>query len=134
MKPLATKSSENYISSPSTIEKLPNNTPSSSFHRIESFTPSSPIQPMIRPTSDPIISEPNPISTPIAIESPILKASLNTTNTPALPTSIKRTVFKLAKQLRNFQGCTYKQHYNADQSHHRYHQQANIHSECSSLQ
>ena len=39
------------------------------------------------------------------------------------------TALKLAKQLRNFQGCTHEQHHEADQRHQEHHQRPNIHSE-----
>ena len=46
------------------------------------------------------------------------RASLNTS--ASLPLS-KRTAFKLARQLWNFQGYTHKQHDKADQLHQQYH-------------
>jgi hypothetical protein len=45
----------------------------------------------------------------------------------------ERTAFKLAKQLRNFQGCTHEQHREADAQHHEHHLRADVHSACSSL-
>ncbi|KAH8589126.1 hypothetical protein B0O99DRAFT_726142, partial [Bisporella sp. PMI_857] len=50
------------------------------------------------------------------------------------PDPTERTSFKLAKQLRKFQGCTHEQHREADRSHHEHHQQPDVHSECSSVQ
>ena len=66
-----------------------------------------------------------------ATASPAPRASPNATASPA-PT--ERTAFKLAKQLRNFQGCTHEQHREADQSHQEHHRRPDVHSKCSSLQ
>jgi hypothetical protein len=54
--------------------------------------------------------------------------------TPAVNTPAERTAFKLAQQLRNFQGCSHEQHQEANQLHHERHQQPDVHSKCSSLQ
>jgi hypothetical protein len=45
----------------------------------------------------------------------------------------ERTAFKLAKQLRRFQGCTHEQHQQADQNHQEHHQRPDVHSKCSSI-
>lgn len=52
---------------------------------------------------------------------------------PAAPAPAERTAFKLAKQLRNFQGCTHEQHHEADRLHQEHHRRPNVYSECSSL-
>ena len=52
--------------------------------------------------------------------------------TPPTPPT-ERTAYKLAKQLRNFQGCTHEQHSAADRLHHEHHQRPDVHSACSSL-
>lgn len=44
------------------------------------------------------------------------------------------TVVKLAKQLRNFQGCTHGEHHKAEQNHRAHHARPDVHSACSSLQ
>jgi hypothetical protein len=49
------------------------------------------------------------------------------------PPAAEPTVLKLAKQLRNFQGCTHEQHHEADQRHQERHQRPGVHAECSSL-
>lgn len=64
-------------------------------------------------------------------------AATPTPSTPshsvASPQPAQQTAFKLAKQLRKFQGCTHEQHEEADQLHQQYHQRADVHSKCSSL-
>lgn len=116
------------------VKSLPERTPSNSsfhaptptpirnaspspFHPIENFVPSTPAQ-SVRDAL-PALAAPTRASVPAASASPA----------PA-----ERTAFKLAKQLRNFQGCTHEQHYEADQLHHENHQRPDVHSECSSLQ
>ncbi|KAK6591299.1 hypothetical protein H4I95_12259 [Botrytis cinerea] len=97
-------------SSHSPIESVPSSTPS------ESVIPSTPafINPEFAPSS---ASTGSPSPAPSAPSTPI-----------------KRTALKLAKQLRNFQGCTHEQHETAEQLHREHHQEPDIHSECSSLQ
>jgi hypothetical protein len=46
----------------------------------------------------------------------------------------ERTAIKLARQLRNFQGCTHEEHREADRLHQEHHQRPDVHSKCSSLQ
>jgi hypothetical protein len=53
--------------------------------------------------------------------------------TQSLAEPSERTAFKLAKQLRHFQGCTHEQHCKADAEHHEHHLRADVHSACSSL-
>ncbi|KFZ22967.1 hypothetical protein V502_02555 [Pseudogymnoascus sp. VKM F-4520 (FW-2644)] len=45
----------------------------------------------------------------------------------------ERTAFKLAKQLRRFQGCTHEQHQQADRNHQEHHQRPDVHPKCSSM-
>ncbi|KFZ15728.1 hypothetical protein V502_05438 [Pseudogymnoascus sp. VKM F-4520 (FW-2644)] len=52
---------------------------------------------------------------------------------PANPDPKERTAFKLAEQLRRFQGCTHAQHRQADQKHKKHHQRPDVHSGCSSI-
>ncbi|KAK7178038.1 hypothetical protein PSPO01_15917 [Paraphaeosphaeria sporulosa] len=47
---------------------------------------------------------------------------------------IERTAYKLAKQLRNFQGCTHEEHAEADKLHQQHHQRPDVHSACSSFE
>ncbi|KAN0108918.1 hypothetical protein V8E51_008660 [Hyaloscypha variabilis] len=89
----------------------------SPFRPIEDFVPSTPAQSVREMPPAP--------ATPIRASVPAASAS---------PAPTERTAFKLAKQLRNFQGCTHEQHHEADQLHHEHHQRPDVHSECSSLQ
>jgi hypothetical protein len=45
----------------------------------------------------------------------------------------ERTALTLAKQLRNFQGCTHEQHQHAEEAHQEHHARPDVHSQCSSL-
>jgi hypothetical protein len=85
---------------------------------------------IIQSTPTPLI--PNPTPTIPAI---VARASPNATtlDVTASPAPTERTAFKLAKQLRNFQGCTHEQHRQADQQHQVHHQRPDVHSDCSSL-
>jgi hypothetical protein len=81
------------------------------------------------------------VPAPVATESPdaiapdaIAPDAATSTNAEASPPPTKRTAFKLAKQLRNFQGCTHEQHREADQSHQEHHRRRDVHSKCSLLQ
>lgn len=104
-------------------QRLPvnhNTSPPLVIQRSSTNASSSPVETMIYTTSAPSTPIPTPVSIAIAsLDSPI---------------SMERTAFKLAKQLRNFQGCTHEQHYEAAQLHHEHHQRSDVHSECSSLQ
>lgn len=55
------------------------------------------------------------------------------TGSPPTPPT-ERTAYKLAKQLRNFQGCTHEEHTEADRRHQEHHQRPDIHSACSSFE
>ena len=46
----------------------------------------------------------------------------------------ERTAYQLAKQLRNFQGCTHEEHAEAYRRHQEHHQRPDVHSACSSLE
>lgn len=99
--------------------------PTELHHYIELLAPPSldasvPLSTTYRPHLDPLPTTPTASS-----ERPISAAS----NTPA-----ERTAYKLAKQLRNFQGCSHEQHQEADQLHHQHHQRQDVHSKCSSMQ
>ena len=102
---------------------------SSPFWRIESFEPSSPAQSVTQPTRAP--ATPTPVLRPMPVAATVDAA--NSANMPASPAPTERTAFKLAKQLRNFQGCTHDQHCEADQLHQEHHQRPDVHSKCSSL-
>ncbi|KAN0090652.1 hypothetical protein V8E51_013788 [Hyaloscypha variabilis] len=73
----------------------------SPFRPIEDFVPSTPAQSVREMPPAP--------ATPIRASVPAASAS---------PAPTERTAFKLAKQLRNFQGCTHEQHHEADQLYH----------------
>jgi hypothetical protein len=72
---------------------------------------------------------PSPPPEPATIPSPAAPRDAS-----ASPAPRERTALKLAKQLRNFQGCTHEQHREADQLHQEHHRRPDVHSECSSLQ
>jgi hypothetical protein len=130
MKPLARRSPTNSTSSPPATEGPPSDAPSSPFRRIESIAPSSLAESVICTTPAPAIPTPTPARTPGATASPDVAAP----DAAASPAPTERTTFKLAKQLRNFQGCTHEQHRKADQSHQEHHRRPDVHSKCSSLQ
>jgi hypothetical protein len=46
----------------------------------------------------------------------------------------ERTAYKLAKQLRNFQGCTHEEHEEAERKHQSHHEQPDVHSVCENLE
>ena len=117
MKYLPERSPSNLSSPAPTPTSHRNALPSpSTFRPIENIVPSTPVQ-FVREAS------PAP-ATPVRASVPAASAS---------PAPVERTAFKLAKQLRNFQGCTHEQHHEADQLHHEHHQRPDVHSECSSL-
>jgi len=105
------------LSSPAPTPISIRNASPSPFRPIEDFVPSTPAQSVREMPPAP--------ATPIRASVPAASAS---------PAPTERTAFKLAKQLRNFQGCTHEQHHEADQLHHEHHQRPDVHSECSSLQ
>ncbi|OBT54138.1 hypothetical protein VE04_06764 [Pseudogymnoascus sp. 24MN13] len=91
--------------------------------------PSPSVQPRESPSPNkaefPIVPTECPISEmPDDVLSPTPPANLNLG---------ERTAFKLAKQLRGFQGCTHAQHREADRKHEEHHQRPDVHSECSSI-
>ncbi|KFY82520.1 hypothetical protein V500_10489 [Pseudogymnoascus sp. VKM F-4518 (FW-2643)] len=79
----------------------------------------------IVPTECPIGEMPEP--------TPQVSSDVPSPAPPANPNPGERTAFKLAKQLRGFQGCTHAQHREADQKHEEHHQRPDVHSECSSI-
>ncbi|KAN0103560.1 hypothetical protein V8E51_011873 [Hyaloscypha variabilis] len=105
------------LSSPAPTPISTRNASPSPFRPIEDFVPSTPAQSVREMPPAP--------ATPIRASVPAASAS---------PAPTERTAFKLAKQLRNFQGCTHEQHHEADQLHHEHHRRPDVHSECSSLQ
>ena len=105
------------LSSPTPTPASIRNASPSPFRPIENFVPYTPAQS--------VRDVPPAPATPIRASVPAASAS---------PAPTERTACKLAKQLRNFQGCTHEQHHEADQLHHEHHQQPDVHSECSSLQ
>ena len=105
------------LSSPTPILASIRNVSPSPFRLVENFVPSIAAQS--------VRDVPPAPSTPIRAPAPAVSVS---------PAPTERTAFKLAKQLRHFQGCTHEEHHEADQLHHKHHQQPDVHSECSSLQ
>ncbi|KFY09998.1 hypothetical protein V491_07848 [Pseudogymnoascus sp. VKM F-3775] len=107
------------------------------------------------PSTSPTVAVPSPslqpreAPSPIKAEFPIVPAECpigempeptprvsSDVRSPAPPANQipgERTAFKLAKQLRGFQGCTHAQHHEADQKHEEHHQRPDVHSECSSI-
>jgi hypothetical protein len=122
----------NNVSPPLVTQRSPTNS-SSPFRRIESLAPSSPAESVIQPTRAP--AAPTPAATaPPNVTTPDAATSATSANPAAYLAPTERTAFKLAKQLRNFQGCTHEQHREADQMHQEHHQRPDVHSRCSSLQ
>jgi hypothetical protein len=104
------------LSSPTpTLASIHNASPSP-FRPVENFVPSTPAQS--------VRDVPPAPATPIRASVPATSAS---------PAPAERTAFKLAKQLRNFQGCTQEQHREVDQLHQEHHRRPDVHSKCSSL-
>ena len=54
-------------------------------------------------------------------------------NSPVTPPT-ERTAYKLAKQLRSFQGCTYEEHEEAERKHRKHHKRPEVHSTCECLE
>jgi len=147
---LQTRSPVNTTSSSSITERLPSNTPSLPFYRVEGVASSLPIEPVIDITPAPALLTPSRTRVPVVIAVPditipdatvpdaiVPDATIPDIAAPdiaASPVPTEQTAFKLAKQLRNFQGCTHQQHREADQSHQEHHRRPDIHSQCSSLQ
>jgi hypothetical protein len=96
-------------------QRSPSNVLSSPFYRIKSFAPSSPAQ-LVTPVLPLATATPTPAPALVVIASPdvIAPDTATSVNAEASPTLTERTAFKLAKQLRNFQGCTHEQYYEAD--------------------
>ncbi|KAK6591437.1 hypothetical protein H4I95_05690 [Botrytis cinerea] len=122
--PRPTSAAQHTTPSPSLLQ-YPTNTSSSTRSQNESIPPSTPFE--------------SPIPSTPAFTNPEFAPSSASTANPspapsAISTPMERTAIKLAKQLRNFQGCTHEQHRAAEQLHREYHQEPDIHSECSSLQ
>lgn len=90
------------------------------------------------PVSQSAISPPSPIIPDArARETPMPAAPTAPRSTPA-PNSadtspVERTASKLAKHLRNFQGCTHEEHAALDRKHRAHHRREDVHSECSSI-
>ncbi|KAF8861420.1 hypothetical protein BDZ45DRAFT_740188 [Acephala macrosclerotiorum] len=94
-----------------------------------SLSLSSPAPSIIRPNPAPIMPTPILARTLVARASPYAPVP----DAVASPAPTERTAFKLAKQLRNFQGCTHEQYREADQLHQEHHRRPDVHSKCSSL-
>jgi hypothetical protein len=105
----------NHRSPPTVLHPSPSNA---------SPSPSSPAPLMIRLSPAPIIPPPSPVTTVPTATAP---------DTAASPVPTEKTALKLAKQLRNFQGCTHEQHREADRLHQEHHRRPDVHSACSSL-
>lgn len=88
-----------------------------------------PSSPIVQPNPALVNPTPSPAPTPAARASP----NAPDPNAAASLAPAERTAFKLAKQFRNFQGCTHEQHREADQLHREHYRRPDVHSECSSL-
>ncbi|KAF2175411.1 hypothetical protein K469DRAFT_610840 [Zopfia rhizophila CBS 207.26] len=112
IQPLPGEPPSNQVSSQPVMQKSP------------SITSSSPLHPATYPErSVPARSIPNTAS-----PAPATAASTTTS-----PEPLERTAFKLAKQLRRFQGCTHEQHNEVERLHQEHHQRPDVHSACSSI-
>ena len=111
---------------PPAIQRSPSTALSSSLHPAEETVPPTPTSQGTLPTASipPVVSLTQAAAPPVTTSTPAATAPLE---------PIERTAFKLAKQLRNFQGCTHEQHREADQLHQQHHQRPDVHSKCSSL-
>jgi hypothetical protein len=136
MKPLSNRSPVNSTASTPATQSPLGHASSSPFHRTEGFASSPPALSIAHTIPAAATSTPAPIPAPVAIASPDATApdAATPASTEAPPAPTERTAFKLAKQLRNFQGCTHEQHREADQLHQEHHRRPNVHSDCSSLQ
>lgn len=54
-------------------------------------------------------------------------------DSPVTPPT-ERTAYKLAKQLRSFQGCTHEEHEEAERKHRKHHERPEVHSICECLE
>ncbi|KAF2176506.1 hypothetical protein K469DRAFT_813152 [Zopfia rhizophila CBS 207.26] len=128
MTPLLERLSTSSTPSQSAMQKPSNTTSSSPSHSITRTAATNPTQ--FTTNTTPAAGHPN--TTPIsAVTSP---TQADTTSALASPAPSKQTAFKLAKQLRGFQGYTHKQHDEADRLHQEHHQRPDVHSKCSSVQ
>ncbi|KAL5370972.1 hypothetical protein DPSP01_014565 [Paraphaeosphaeria sporulosa] len=78
-------------------------------------------------------ARPGHVPSPAANQAPSPARSTPRAGSPPTPPT-ERTAYKLAKQLRNFQGCTHEEHAEADRRHQEHHQRPDVHSACSSLE
>ena len=119
--------------SPSPVtSRSPANASSSLFRSNESLVTSAPTVSMIQSAQAPQASHPLPAA---RAASSATTADVTTSASPAVsPAPAEPTAYKLARQLRNFQGCTHEQHHEADQLHQDHHRRPDVHSKCSSLQ
>ncbi|KFZ11857.1 hypothetical protein V501_04537 [Pseudogymnoascus sp. VKM F-4519 (FW-2642)] len=91
------------------------------------------------PSISPTVAVPSPSLQPREAPSPTERPTPQVSSDapspvpPVNPNPEERTAFKLAKQLRRFQGCTHAQHREADRKHREHHQRPDVHSGCSSI-
>ncbi|KAF7441634.1 hypothetical protein A1F99_140680 [Pyrenophora tritici-repentis] len=94
--------------------------------------------PQLAAQEAPAAASPSPFIRPSNMPSPAAaraasqaRSTSRASSPPILPT--ERTAYKLAKQLRNFQGCTHEEHTEADRRHEEHHQRPDVYSTCSSF-
>ena len=110
----------------------PSNAPPSSPCQIEIVAPLS-VQPEPCLVPDTVLDTATPPRNPAPPQSPPPRASPDTAPSSGPSTPAERTATTLAKQLRNFQGCTHDQHREANRRHHEHHRRPDVHSQCFSL-
>jgi hypothetical protein len=91
------------LSSPAPTQRSFSNTPSLPFYQIESFELSSPAQSVIPAPPAAATPTPAPAPAPVAVAPEAIALDIE-----ASPVPTERTAFKLAKHLRNFQGCIHE--------------------------
>jgi hypothetical protein len=117
-------------------QQAPDTTLPSAIPRSPSSDISSPLPP---PTQAEIHVplDPTPVPSAYILAEPSVAASVppaaSSDNSAASPTPSERTAYKLAKQLRDFQGCTHEQHREGGRLHQEHHRRPDVHSQCFSL-
>ncbi|KAI8931113.1 hypothetical protein NX059_012123 [Plenodomus lindquistii] len=95
-------------------------------------TPQTATPPTATPPTATLPTATPPTATPPTATPPTATLPTVTPHSPP-PDPAESTAYKLAKQLRGFQGCTHEQHEEAEGLHQAYHQRVDVHSACSSL-
>jgi NTP pyrophosphatase (non-canonical NTP hydrolase) len=101
---------------------------------VEGFRASSLVRGDISPTPGPATPSVPDAVVPVGPSGTPIPLAGQPGNREAPPVPTERTAFKLARQLRDFQGCTHEQHRAADQLHQEHHRRPDVHSQCFSLQ